>query len=207
MFTGIVQGRGQIAAVEDQPGLRRLRVQLPEGRGAGLQIGASVSIDGVCLTAVAFDGDAVDFDLIAETLARTSLGSLVLGAAVNIERAARLGDELGGHLLSGHVSATAPLVARIDDENNVELQFLAPVELRPYLFEKGYVGLDGCSLTLGRVLDDGRFSVHLIPETLRVTTLGQKAIGARVNVEADAMTVAVVQTTEATLARRLGGGA
>lgn len=204
MFTGIVQGRGVIAAIEDRPGLRRLRVALPEGRGAGLQIGASVSVDGVCLTAVGAAGDLADFDLIAETLARTTLGGLRVGDAVNIERAARLSDELGGHLLSGHISDSAPLLARVDAENNVELQFLAPEPLRPYLFAKGYVGLDGCSLTLGEVRADGRFSVHLIPETLRVTTLGDKAVGDRVNVEADAMTVAVVQTTEAALARRFG---
>lgn len=207
MFTGIVQGVGRLVAVEDRPGLRRFRVGLPEGRGAGLQLGASVSVDGVCLTVVATGGDEADFDLIAETLDRTTLGRRAAGDGVNIERAARLGDELGGHLLSGHIGGVAELVARVDTENNVELQFVAPPTMRPYLFEKGYVGIDGCSLTLGRVHPDGRFSVHLIPETLRVTTLGGKAVGEGVNLEADAMTVAVVHTTEAALRRRLGGGA
>jgi riboflavin synthase len=202
MFTGIVQGRATVTAVEDLDGLRRLWLALPAGRGAGLVPGASVSVAGVCLTVVEVDGDAARFDLIDETLRRTSLGALGLGDTVNVERAARFGDEIGGHLLSGHVLGCARLVERLPSAHNLELRLAPPDEARRFLMTKGYVGIDGCSLTIGAVQPDGSFSVHLIPETLRLTTLGDKRVGDLLNLEVDALTQAVVERAEQLLAAR-----
>lgn len=201
MFTGIVQGRGIISAVEDFAGLRRLSVRLPEGRAAGLQTGASISIAGVCLTVVAFDDDTVQFDVIDETLRLTRLGELAVGAEVNIERAATFGDEIGGHLLSGHVLGLATVVRRQDSQNNLALWLRAPDNAVPYVIHKGYIGVEGCSLTVGEVAD-GVFSLHLIPETLRLTTLGALQPGDRVNLEVDALTQAAVDTVTRVLQQR-----
>lgn len=203
MFTGIVQGTATVAAVADRDALRRLVLDLPPGRGAGLTIGASVSVSGVCLTAVAVDGDRASFDAIDETLRLTTLGALGPGDRVNIERAARFGDEIGGHALSGHVWSTVEVVGVQTTETNHTIVLRAPADATPYLLPKGYVGLDGCSLTLGRVdPEDRTFRVHLIPETLRVTTLGDRAVGDRLNLEIDAMTQAVVATVQRVLAAR-----
>lgn len=204
MFTGIVMGRGEVLGAQDADGLRRLRVRLPAGRAGGLQTGASVAVSGVCLTVVAFADHDVDFDVIDETLRRTTLGALQVGDAVNIERAARFGDEIGGHLLSGHVAGTAELVGRRADGANLQLDLRLPPALRPYVLSKGYLGVDGCSLTVGAVAD-GVISLHLIPETLRLTTLGDKALGDKLNIEVDAMTQAVVDTVERVLAARADG--
>ena len=203
MFTGIVQGCGRVLAVEPDGRRVRLRVALPERSSAPIEVGASVALAGVCLTFV--DGSPSDaaFDVIDETLRLTTLGSLRVGDAVNVERAARMSDEIGGHLLSGHVSGLAWVVGRDESETHLSLSLrLAPV-LVPYVLAKGYIGLDGCSLTVGEhVTSDGVFSVHLIPETLRVTTLGALQVGDALNVEVDAMTRAVVDTVERVIARR-----
>jgi riboflavin synthase len=205
MFTGIVQGRAAVEAADDESGLRRLRLRLPAGAGAGLVPGASVSVGGTCLTAVRIEGDAVWFDCIDETLARTTLGGLQVGGAVNFERAARFGDEIGGHLLSGHVVGTGEVVERAEPEGNLVLGIRVPADTARYVFEKGYVGVDGASLTVGAVDGGaGTFRVHLIPETRRITTLGELRVGDRVNVEVDAMTQAVVDTVERVLARGVG---
>lgn len=201
MFTGIVQGRGRVLAVEDRASFRRLTVELPEGRADGLETGASVAIAGTCLTVVAFDGRQVQFDVIDETLRLTTLGGLASGDAVNIERAATFGSEIGGHVLSGHVMGTATLVRREPSENNLALYLKLPEALQPYVLAKGYVAVDGCSLTVGTVTD-GVFSLHLIPETLRLTTLGDRQVGDRFNIEVDAMTQAVVDTVQRVLAAR-----
>jgi riboflavin synthase len=200
MFTGIVQGRGRILFVSDSAGIRRLQVALPAGRADGLQIGASVSVAGVCLTVVEIQDHQVSFDVIDETLRRTRLGALQVGEEVNIERAARFGDEIGGHLLSGHIWGTAEVVDVHPTDQNLRIQFRAPNDAMGCLLPKGYVGIDGCSLTIGTVEPERQtFNVHLIPETLRVTTLGALAVGHRVNLELDAMTQAVVATVHRVL--------
>lgn len=201
MFTGIVQGTAEVHAAEGDAEARRLQLRFPGGGAADLARGASVSVSGVCLTAVEIDADQVCFDVIGETLARTTLGALAAGDRVNFERAARFGDEIGGHLMSGHVWGTAEVIERIETEDNCTLGLsVAPQTIR-YVLEKGFIGLDGTSLTVGRV-EGTTFRVHLIPETLAVTTLGQAAVGDRINVEIDAMTQAVVDTTERVLAAR-----
>jgi len=203
MFTGIVQGTGAVLAVTPDGRRVRLRVALPERARGPIEVGASVALAGVCLTFVAGSPEAACFDVIDETLRLTSLGALRPGDPVNVERAARVGDEIGGHMLSGHVSGGATVVARAATDTSLSLTLQLDPQLRPYVLPKGYVGLDGCSLTVGdRVDDEGRFAVHLIPETLRVTTLGALRVGARVNVEVDAMTQAVVDTVERVMARR-----
>lgn len=201
MFTGIVQGMGEITALTDHPHFRRYRLRLPAGCHNALQLGASVANNGCCLTITAINGDEVDFDLMGETLAKTNLGLLSVGDAVNIERAARFGDEIGGHVMSGHIMATTTIV-RIDAEgHNRTLWFALPEALKPYLLSKGFVGLDGCSLTLGDVLDD-TFSVHLIPETLKRTLFGQRQVGDVINIEIDAQTQAVVDTVRRIWAKK-----
>jgi riboflavin synthase len=201
VFTGIVQGRATVAGVTDTDGVRALTLQFPPGALTGLTIGASIAVDGVCLTAVASDADQARFDVIDETLALTTLGALAPDHVVNFERAAAFGDEIGGHLLSGHVVATVEVVARTERDANLELVLRVPADHLKHVLPKGYVALDGISLTIGRVEGD-TFSVHLIPETRRVTTLDAKRPGDRINLEVDAMTQAVVATVERVLAQR-----
>ncbi len=204
MFTGIVQGLGTVRAVEDRGDFRRLLIELPDGARAGLATGASIAVDGVCLTIVSFDARTVWFDVIDETLRLTTLGRLAVGDRVDIERAARMGDEIGGHNLSGHVAGVGTITRRDDSENNVAIVIQVPAPLRPYLLHKGYIGVDGASLTVGTVdAAAGTFSIHLIPETLRLTVLGDKRVGDAVNIELDAMTQAVVDTVERVLAARM----
>jgi riboflavin synthase len=197
MFTGIVAGRASVVGLQDAGGLRRLVVQLPQGAGQGLVIGASVSIAGTCLTAVSVQGDEVAFDCIDETLSRTTLGALVVGQPVNFERAARVGDEIGGHLLSGHILGMGLVRARDEHEGNLSYTFEVAPDVLRYVFSKGYIGIDGVSLTVGEV-DPARrtFRVHLIPETRRVTTLDTLQLGDRVNIEVDALTQSAVDTVE-----------
>lgn len=193
MFTGIVSGRGKIAKKEFLKNRLSYAIAFPEDLLEGLKIGASVSIDGACQTVTKIDGSLVWFDAIKETLDKTTLGLFEIDDEVNLERSAKLGDEIGGHLLSGHVFGT--IIISSIKENIYTFQF--PKEWSRYLFEKGYVAIDGISLTIASI-DKGKncFSIHLIPETLKRTTLGSKKPGAQINLELDALTQAVVETTE-----------
>ena len=167
---------------------------------AGVQMGASVAINGTCLTVTSIDGDAIEFDVIGETLRRTNLGALKPGVKCNYERSTRVGDEIGGHTVSGHVQTTAE-VART--ENNERWQFrLREARWAKYVLAKGFVAVNGCSLTVGEVGDDW-FSVYLIPETIRVTTFADLGVGGTVNVEVEAQTVAIVDTVERVVAKYL----
>lgn len=205
MFTGIVQGRVPVTTVERGPGTARLVLELGSTLSDRLTTGASIAVDGVCLTVTAVDDTAAHFDVMGETLRLTSLGDAAAGREVNVERAARYGDEIGGHQVSGHVSGTAEITAiERPDENHVVHFRVEPTWMR-YIFPKGFIALDGASLTVVDVDNvAGTFSVWLIPETLRLTTFGVKGIGDRVNFEIDAQTLAIVDTVEAVLADRLG---
>ena len=194
MFTGIIQGTGCVQSVR-RDSVVTIDVQIPSTEG--LEIGASVSIDGVCLTATSVS-DTVTFDVIPETLDRTTLGSLSSGSNVNVERALKFGDELGGHLLSGHIMGTAEIVAVENQDYTIQ----CPSEMSEYIQEKGYIAVDGISLTVGKTSGEGEFDVHIIPETLRLTTLGSKGVGDHVNIEIDAMTQAVVETTKRLMGSR-----
>mgnify|MGYP001168668683 FL=1 len=193
MFTGIVQGVATIAEVITAPGLNTLVVRFPEAKVQGVTIGASVAINGTCLTVTRQDGDLLYFDAMQETLRLTTLGKLAEGDSVNFERAARIGDEIGGHLLSGHVHTTAVLAEIIRTENNVTLWFEVPESWMKYVFPKGYIAINGASLTIGEVTGN-RFNVHLIPETLRATTFGTAEQGQSVNIEIDSQTQTIVDT-------------
>jgi riboflavin synthase len=196
VFTGIVQAASPVNRVVDQPGLRSFTVALPTELRQGLSVGASVAVAGVCLTVTAVEPDGgVVFDAIRETQERTTLGSLRQGDRVNVERSARAGDEIGGHEVSGHVDATAEIVSVERTPGNHVVTFRAPLELVRYIFPKGFVALDGCSLTVVAVdREAGTFTVHLIPETLRVTTFGNKGAGDRVNLEIERRTQIIVET-------------
>jgi len=193
MFTGIVQGKGEIASIETGNEITTLRIRVPSTEG--LQIGASISIDGVCLTATEFSDDIVSFDVIPETLEKTTLGQLDQGHQVNVERSLRYGDEVGGHLLSGHIIGRG-LISKADPVGDgAQYSIMAPPDVRKYIVSKGYVGIDGISLTIGDVSED-RFDLHLIPETLRLTTIGDKQVGDAVNLEIDSTTMMIVETVE-----------
>ena len=192
MYTGIVAGTAPILSVEGEDGVRCFTVDLT-GFDGNLEIGASVALDGVCMTVVAIDSGKVGFEAIDETLNRTTLAERVMGDFLNVERSLRMGDELGGHLLSGHVMCTAEILDRAEVGEGMDLRVSMPDEARSYVLEKGYVAVDGMSLTVGRVEESG-FDLHIIPETIRVTTIGQKSVGDKVNIEVDSQTQAIVDT-------------
>ncbi|HAS63785.1 MAG TPA: riboflavin synthase, partial [Vibrio sp.] len=169
--------------------------------GRGLAVGASVAHNGCCLTVTKIDGNKVSFDLMQETLKLTNLGQVEVGEFVNIERAAKFGDEIGGHNMSGHISVIASVQHVICSENNRTIWFELPIEAMKYVLAKGYIGLDGCSLTIGEVKGNS-FNVHLIPETLQRTLFGQREVGDLINVEFDPQTQAIVDTVERVLAAK-----
>lgn len=205
MFTGIVKGLGRIETLRRLPGLATFDILLPEGGEKDLEVGASVAVDGVCLTVTAVNGRRATFDVMQETLARTTLGDLETDAAVNVERAARDGAEIGGHPLSGHVDVVAKVIDVERPENNRVLTFEVPAPWIRYVFPKGFIGLNGASLTVASV-DKQRstFTVWLIPETLRVTTFGSTEPGARINMEIERSTQVAVDTMRDFLEERLG---
>ncbi|GEK71895.1 MULTISPECIES: riboflavin synthase subunit alpha [Halomonas] len=207
MFTGIVQGIAEVVAIEEAEAFRTHVVRLPGALGEGLEIGASVAHNGVCLTVTEIEGERVSFDLMRETLRVTNLGELAVGDRVNVERAARFGDEIGGHAMSGHVIATAELVSLDEAPNNRRLWFELPESLGRFVFDKGYIGVDGASLTIGEARPATaehapRFCVDLIPETLARTVLADRVPGDRVNIEIDPQTQAIVETVERVMASR-----
>ena len=196
MFTGIIAGVGYVTEATLSKEILRLGIKTTQGQG--LIIGASVAVDGVCLTAVKQENDVVFFDVISETLSKTTLGSLKKDSKVHIERSLKLGDELGGHLVSGHVHGvgrvtslqTSPWVMSIE---------VSP-QLSKYIFEKGFISLAGASLTVVSVRDHV-FSVALIPETLKVTKFKEAQLGDLFNVEVDQSTRTIVDQVEAAVAK------
>ena len=199
MFTGIVQGTCAVAAIAPRTGAFELTVDL--GRHAeGLDPGASVAINGTCLTAVAIAGTHVRFDIVKETWEQTNLSDLRPGTMVNVERSFRVGDEVGGHILSGHVAAAATVAAVAREEGHRLLTLAIPAPWMRYLMPKGFVALNGVSLTIQELdREASTVSVSLIPETLARTTFDALEPGERVNLEIDSQTQAVVDTVRALL--------
>jgi len=185
MFTGLIESQGIITRVDRVAGGAQIEVYAPEF-GRDMAIGDSVAVDGACLTVVKFIRGAFLADVSSETLDKTTLGGLRQGAKVNLERALRLSDRLGGHLVSGHVDGVGKLVQRHVSGNSTVYQFQATAEVLPYLVAKGSVAVDGISLTVAQVRGDD-FAVSVVPHTEKSTTLGEKPIGAAVNLEADMM--------------------
>ena len=189
MFTGIISDVGQIIDITPSGDLRRLLISSAYDSGT-ITIGASIANSGACLTVVGVEpragGSAIAFDVGAETLAVTTLGQWRTGGRVNLERSLRVGDELGGHMVSGHVDGIAEIVSRRDFDGMAHFRFRAPKELAKFIAVKGSVALDGTSLTVNSVEGD-TFEVLLIPHTLKVTTWGERQAGDKVNIEVDTM--------------------
>ena len=209
MFTGIVQGVAQVAAIDAREGLHTLRLRLPDGFDGELAIGASVACDGVCLTVTERPApNEALFDVMAQTLRLTTLGGLKVGSGLNVERAAKEGAEVGGHPLSGHVDVSATIAEIRRPDNNHVLRFALAAPWMRYVFAKGYIGVNGCSLTVAEAHRErdgsGWFEVWLIPETLRMTTFGDKGVGDAVHIEIERSTQVMVDTVRDALDERLG---
>jgi riboflavin synthase len=202
MYSGITRGTRKVIARRAVEERVDLVVDLGAELGAGLSLGASVALDGVCLTVAGLDGSEVLFQVIPETLERTTLGALEVGSSVSVERSYRVGDELGGHEVAGHVSGTGRIDAVESGGGRHDLRVSVPREWMKYIFPKGFIAVDGSSLTVGTTYAEGAFDLHLIPETLRLTNLGRKVKGDRVNIELDWRTVAIVDSVERVLELR-----
>lgn len=202
MFTGIVQTKAKIIGLNDQHNFRQLKVSVGAQFIEKLIRGASIAINGVCLTVTSFSDDGIiDFDIIDETLAKTNLGALEVGEWVNFERSLYYGSEIGGHILSGHIHATAILTTLERNAVNCNMRLTLSPEWMPYVLKKGFIAVEGCSLTVGETFADG-FMLHLIPETLDITTLNQKKAGDLLNIELDQQTLTIVQTVERIMRER-----
>lgn len=194
MFTGLVETMAPLVAVRFEPPGKRLILREP-AIATEATLGESIALGGCCLTVVAIDGDTLAFEAGPETLARTTLGRLAEGDLVNLERALRADQRLGGHFVTGHVDGLGTLDQRRDDGQWAWLWFRAPWELLRQMASKGSIAIDGVSLTLVEV-DDERFSVALIPHTLTVTTLGRLKVGDPVNLETDLLAKYVQRLVE-----------
>ena len=178
---------------------KTLEISAPKNFSKNLKKGASVSVNGICLTSLDDGKKKLKFDVINETLSKTNIGKAKKGSLVNLERSITASTEIGGHLMSGHIHF-AGKVEKISTKNtNKDIQIKFPKKYKQYIFEKGYIGVNGCSLTLGKVNRDS-FFVHLIPETLSVTNLSDLRKGSFVNIEIDQNTIAIVETVKNTLA-------
>lgn len=199
MFTGIVQGTAPVIEIIEKENFRTHIIELDNTLLDGLETGASIAHNGCCLTITRINGSQISFDLMQETLKVTNLGDINIGDRVNIERAARFGDEIGGHQMSGHILFTARVHEVINSPNNCQIGFEIPEPYKKFIFSKGYIGIDGISLTIGDVKNN-YFNVNLIPETLQRTNIGMRKSGDRINIEIDPQTQAIVETVERILA-------
>lgn len=183
MFTGIVKEVGKVSRISGLGGIYKLSVEAKSAAG-GLNIGDSVSVNGVCLTLTGRDKNIMDFDVTGETFNRTNISRLKIGEPVNVEGALKAGDPLGGHFVTGHIDCVGKIreIRRSGGNYSIEISF--PAEYKKFVVEKGSISLDGISLTVGRV-GDGNTTVHIIPHTLKVTTLGSRRPGDQVNIEFD----------------------
>ena len=195
MFSGIVQSLGTIVSIDEASEIVTLEVQASEDFTKGLKVGDSVAVDGVCLTLTKSESDRMFFDSVPETLNKTIIKSYKKETKVNLEPSLRFNDSVGGHIVSGHIHTTGHInqVEIHGDAKDIVID--AGADWGKFLFEKGYIGINGCSITLGEITE-GRFIVHLIPETLRATNLDNLVYGDKVNLEFDQNTIAIVETTE-----------
>jgi riboflavin synthase len=206
MFTGIVQAKALIEEIVDRGAMRTLVLATPAGFNEDLAIGASVSVDGVCLTVTEIVSPTqARFDVILQSLRVTTLGAIAAHASVNVERAAKEGAEIGGHPLSGHVDFAARIADIAASDTNKKLRIAIPPEFRRYIFAKGYIAINGCSLTIADASRaEGWIDIWLIPETRRMTVLDDKQIGDLLNVEIDRSTQVMVDTVREAVDESLG---
>ncbi len=201
MFTGIVQCQAHVVAMKMVEGVKRLVISVNKDYLQHLDLGASIAINGCCLTVVKVESSVSDvvgqvhFDVIDETLALTNLGQLEAGHAVNFERSVTFGTELGGHIVSGHIHCVSQVLQRIDEQDNCRIHLSLPEKWRDYVLYKGFVSVNGASLTVGELTEQG-FWLHLIPETLSITNIGQAQLGSQFNIEVDQQTYTIVQTVQ-----------
>ncbi len=194
MFTGIITDLGEVISVQRRAGDMHARIRTGYDT-AGIDIGASIASDGVCLTVVELGEDWYAVDISGETLSKTNLGEWAPGRRVNLERALRVGDELGGHIVSGHVDGLAEVIGATPEGDSLRLSFRVPAELARFIAPKGSVALNGTSLTVNEVAGD-TFGVNLIAHTRAVTNWGSVAVGDRVNLEVDTLARYVARLTE-----------
>ena len=206
MFTGIIQAVATIDRLHDHNGIRTFEIVFPEGFCEGLAVGASVAVDGVCLTVTELlSATRASFDVMLQSLRITTLSQFNEGTQINVERAAKDGAEIGGHPLSGHVDFTAPVLDVTELEDNYRLRIGMEGDWKRYIFPKGYIAINGASLTIADVdRQQGWFDVWLIPETRRMTTFEQKGKGDCLNIEIERGTQVVVDTVRTTLEENLG---
>ncbi|MCL1143173.1 riboflavin synthase subunit alpha [Shewanella gaetbuli] len=201
MFTGIVQTTSEVVSIQQQAGLKRFEIAIKPEFTVGLQTGASVATNGVCLTVTKIENDKVFFDVMEETLKLTNLNNIKQGDLVNIERSLTFGSEIGGHILSGHVHTQAQVITVSHTDEHYDLELAVDTKWRDYIFYKGFVAVNGCSLTVGKLTERG-FMLHLIPETLRLTNISHYHVGDKMNIEIDSQTQVIVDTVERILAKK-----
>ncbi len=193
MFTGIITDIGKVRELEKRGDLRA-RIETSYNT-AGIDLGASIASDGVCLTVIELGDDWYDVEISAETVSKTNLGDWAVGRRVNLERALKVGDELGGHIVSGHVDGVAEVVAMRDDGDSTRVTLRAPKELARFIAPKGSVALNGTSLTVNEVADC-EFGINFIPHTKDATTWGDVTVGQRINLEIDTLARYVARLAE-----------
>lgn len=201
MFTGIVQTKAQVIEFKGDDQFRTLTLSVASEYLANLSIGASIAINGVCLTVTDFNQNVgnqlgqVSFDIIDETLSKTNLLALAKGINVNFERSVTFGAELGGHIVSGHIQTTASIKHITHTADNCQMTLSVEPNWMQYILYKGFVAVNGCSLTVGNITESS-FDLHLIPETLRLTNLENAEVGTVLNIEVDQQTFTTVQTVQ-----------
>ncbi len=203
MYTGIVQACLPISQIEKEEGLYSFSVRLPEEMLGDLETGASISVNGVCFTVTRLKDNEVSFDAVQETLELTNIKTIDTGDFVNIERSAKYDAEVGGHVMSGHVIGTAKVVNIEISANNRRLTFSCQPEWIKYIFNKGFIGVNGASLTVAMLnRTSSEISVNLIPETLARTNFGYMVLGDEVNIEIESQTQVIVDTVERIMEER-----
>ena len=201
MFTGIVSGKGHVQKIVRYEDYISLIIKAPKDFSKNLIKGASVAVNGVCLTVKKGNTDILEFDVIEETLQKTNLKDISKSSKVNLERSMTAKTEIGGHLVSGHIHGTGEVLKVINRQATKDLQIKIPTSLREYFFYKGYVALNGCSLTIGKVLKTS-FYIHLIPETVSVTTFKDIKKGDLINIEVEQSTINTVETVKKIMSQR-----
>ena len=201
MFTGIVSGKGTLQKIIKYEDYSSFVIKAPKGFAKNLSRGASVSVNGVCLTVKKGKTDLLQFDVIEETLKKTNLKNVGKLSKVNLERSMTAKTEIGGHLVSGHIHGTGEVLKVLNRKKTKDLLIKIPSDLREYFFYKGYVALNGCSLTIGKVLKSS-FYIHLIPETVSITTFKNIKKGDLVNIEVEQATINTVETVKRVMLER-----